>query len=270
MNTSRMAALFGKELRELRSNLAAIVPVVVLIAVCIAVPLVVLVVVPRVSGQSIAEDRDIARVVAMASSRDAILRELPPRAATEAFFFQQFMLLFILAPIVGAVTLAAYSVVGEKQGRTLEPLLTTPITPAELLLAKVAAAFAPALVIEVIGLAAYVVLVAAFAEPGVLGALLTPRSAILVGLIGPLASLAALQMTIAVSSRVSDPRSAQQIAVLLVLPLVGMLVGQIIGAFFVPAWGLLLVASGLAVVWVILLLLGVALFDRERILTSWK
>ena len=57
------------------------------------------------------------------------LAQLPPAAAAEAFFFQQFLLLFLVAPIVGAVSLAAYSVVGEKQGRTLEPLLTTPITP---------------------------------------------------------------------------------------------------------------------------------------------
>ena len=75
----------------------------------------------------------------------------------------------------------------------------------------------------------------------------------MVGLVGPLASLAALQMTIAISSRVNDPRSAQQIAVLLVLPLVVMLVGQIAGAFIVTTPVLLMVSLALAVFWLALI-----------------
>ena len=101
-------------------------------------------------------------------------------------------------------------------------------------------------------------------------ALFTGRSAILVGLLGPFASLAALQMTIAISSRVNDPRSAQQIAVLLVLPLVIVLVGQIAGAFVITSTVLLLMSLALGAVWVLLILFSVALFERETILTRWK
>lgn len=225
---------------------------------------------PAVTGQSLAGDRGIAQVVEAARERMPALAGLPFEAAVQSFLFQQFLLLFLLAPIVGAVSLAAYSVVGEKQGKTLEPLLTTPITAAELLLGKVLACVLPALVAELVGLAAYVGLMAAFAEPGVLATLATARSAVLVGLVGPLASLAALQMTIAVSSRVNDPRTAQQVAVVLVLPLVGLLIGQVIGAFLIPTWGLVAVAAALAALWGLLLLFGVALFDRERVLTGWR
>ena len=270
MSPHRIAVIMGKELREFRSNPAAIVPVAIMIALCIGIPFLILTVLPVATGKTLADDREIAQVVQFAQGRMPDLAALPPAAAAQAFLFQQFLILFLLAPIVGAVSLAAYSVVGEKQGRTLEPLLTTPITAAELLLGKVLACILPALVIEIIGLGLYGLLMAAFAEPGVLGALLTARSAVLVVLIGPLAALAALQMTIAVSSRVNDPRSAQQVAVLLVLPLVGMLIGQIIGAFIIPTWGLLVIASVLAALWGILIVFGVALFDRERILTGWK
>jgi ABC-2 type transport system permease protein len=270
MNVRRITVIMGKELSEFRSNPVAVAPVVIMIALCIGIPFLLLTVLPAVTGQSLADDREIGRVVELAQERLPGLRELPPSAAAQAFLFQQFLLLFLLAPIVGAVSLAAYSVVGEKQGRTLEPLLTTPITAAELLLGKVLACILPALVIEVLGLVLYALLMAAFAEPGVLGALLTTRSAVLVVFVGPLAALVALQMTIAVSSRVNDPRSAQQVAVLLVLPLVGVLVGQIIGAFIIPTWGLMAIAGALAAAWGILVLFGVALFDRERILTGWR
>lgn len=140
----------------------------------------------------------------------------------------------------------------------------------ELLLAKVLASFLPSIAIEGIGLLLYLLLVAALAEPGVVAALVTFRSLVLVGLIGPLAALAALQLTIAVSSRVNDPRSAQQIAVLLVLPLVLLLIGQIAGAFVVTTTILLLLAGALGAVWLLLILFSVALFDRERILTRRK
>jgi ABC-2 type transport system permease protein len=270
MNIPRIRTLIAKELREFRSNPAAVLPVVVLVVVCVALPFFVLLVIPRVTGESLGSDRTIRTVVALAARTQPQLALLPPAAAAEGFLFQQFLLLFLVAPIVGAVSLAAYSVVGEKQGRTLEPLLTTPITAAELLIAKVLASFLPSVAVEAVGLVAYVGLVVQFGAPGAAGALMSARSFVMVGLVGPLASLAALQMTIAISSRVNDPRSAQQIAVLLVLPLVIMLVGQIAGAFIVTTTILLFVSAALAVLWFALILISTALFQRETILTRWK
>jgi ABC-2 type transport system permease protein len=270
MNARRIAALMTKELREMRSNPAAILPVVLLIAVCLVLPFFVAIVLPAMTGESLTSDRTISEVMAYARSRLPGLETLPPESAAQAFLFQQFLFLFLVAPIVGAVSLAAYAVVGEKQGRTLEPLLTTPLTTAELLVSKVLAAFLPALAIEFFGLALYVALTVGVAAPGVASTLVSGRSLILVALLGPLASLAALQLTIAISSRVNDPRSAQQIAVLLVLPLVLMLVGQVAGAFVITSSMLLALCAGLAAIWLLLVSFSVALFDRESILTRWK
>ena len=55
-------------------------------------------------------------------------------------------------PITGAMALAAHAIVGEKQARTLEPLLATPITTTELLVAKVLGALVPTLAISAAGL----------------------------------------------------------------------------------------------------------------------
>jgi ABC-2 type transport system permease protein len=270
MNVDRIVTLMGKELREFRANPGVIVPVLLTIAICTFLPFLVVDVLPKVTGQAITNDRGLQMIVDAARPRMPGLAALAQGAAIEAFFFQQFLLLFLIAPIVGAVSLAAYTVVGEKQGRTLEPLLTTPISSTELLVAKALAAFLPTLAIEAAGLCMYFVLVAWLGSPGVLASLLSLRTIVLLGVLGPLASLAALQATIAVSSRVNDSRSAQQIAVFVVLPLFTLLIGQVTGAFILGSGALLVLSAAVAVAWVLLVMLSVALFERETILTRWK
>lgn len=270
MSVDRIRTIIGKEVREFRANPSVLLPVALLMIVCVTLPVLVLIIVPRLTGETMSSDQGLRRLVETMLPRLPELAGLGFDAAIEAFMFQQFLILFLLTPVVGAVSLAAYSVVGEKQGRTLEPLLTTPITTGELLLAKVLSSLLPSLVFEALGVAAYLVIIRTLATPGVFDAVLTLRSALLVIVIGPLAALAALQLTIAVSSRMTDIRGAQQMAVIIVLPLVALLIGQLVGAFFIPAAGLLLVGAVLAVIWVFLLLLSVAMFDRETILTRWK
>ncbi|PYQ70188.1 MAG: hypothetical protein DMG04_25665 [Acidobacteria bacterium] len=129
----RMRALLAKELLDLARNRVALVPVALVTAVSIVVPLIVIVTVPAMTGRSLAEGSglaDAARLLGIATT-------LSDEALTQLFLFQQFLLLFLVTPITGAMSLAAHAVVGEKQARTLEPLLATPITTLELLVAKV-------------------------------------------------------------------------------------------------------------------------------------
>jgi ABC-2 type transport system permease protein len=269
VSVDRVTTLIGKELREFRASPAQLIPVVLLVVVCTVLPFLIVLVLPWATGQSLTSDKTLRQVLALAQARSPRLTALPPDIAAEVFLFQQFLLLYLIAPIVGAVSLAAYSVVGEKQGRTLEPLLTTPMSTAEILIAKVLASFLPSLVIEAVGLCIYFTLIAVLTSSSIMWSLISVHSLLLVGVLGPFASLAALQATIAVSSRVNDPRSAQQVAVLLILPLVGMVVGQIAGTFFLTTAMLLLVCLAMIAAWVALILLSVALFERETILTRW-
>ena len=52
--------------------------------------------------------------------------------------------------------------------------------------------------------------------------------------------------------------------------LIGMLIGQIAGVFFVTTAILLLLCAAMMGAWVVLILLSVALFERETILTRWN
>ncbi len=262
----RIRALIAKEFLDLARNRAALVPVVLVTLLSLATPFVVILAVPALVGRPIGDDPALARISGALGIASAGRSDV----AVEAFLFQQFLLLFLLTPITGAMSLAAHAIVGEKQARTLEPLLATPITTAELLVAKVLGSLVPTLAISLAGLVLYLVGIALFAHPGVLAALATGRTAVLVLILGPAAALVALQAAIVISSRVNDPRTAQQFGVLIILPLTVVFVAQFTGAWLLTAPVLALAGAGLAGIWAVLTVVSVGLFDRDTILTRWR
>ncbi len=269
MNTTRVLALLGKELLDLRGRPGIFVPGILTGAIAIFMPIFIAVIIPAVTGERLSDSADFQ--IALDLYRDQPwTRLLDPEAAIQSTLFQQFLMLLILSPVSAAMSLAAHSVIGEKQARSLEPLLATPITTLELLVAKVLGAFLPALALSLVCFAVDVAAAALFARPGVFLALLTPRALGVLFLIGPMASLTALTIAVCVSSRANDPRSAQQLSVLVVLPLTALLIAQITVGFVVTVPIILLITGALALINTALMGLGVSLFDRETILTRWK
>jgi ABC-2 type transport system permease protein len=177
---------------------------------------------------------------------------------------------FLLMPITGAMALAAHAINGEKQARTQEPLLATPVTTAELLMAKVLGALAPTLAISAAGVLFYFIGIGLLAEPGVLRAMMTLRTWILLGVIAPATALVSLQAALVISSRVNDARTAQQFGVLVIVPLTIVLVAQFSGTLWLSSTTLALAGLGLIVLWILLTIVSISLFDRETILTRWR
>lgn len=189
----------------------------------------------------------------------------------QVFIVNEFLLLFMMLPLAIPAAISAYSIVGEKTTRCLEPLLATPITTTELLVGKAAAAAVPAIVAT---WAAFLVFAVGarliVPDPVVFARILAPQWLIAVFLVGPLMALAAVNVSIIISSRVSDPRAAEQISMLVLIPLLAIFFGQMAGLFLLNAQLILLTGLVLALVDVGLLYLGVGLFQREAILTKWK
>jgi ABC-2 type transport system permease protein len=265
---NRILALLGKELADLRRNPGLFWPALLTGAISIVLPFVIAIVIPAVTHEPLAASSDFQIAAEMYRTQPGT-RALDPGGAIEAWIFQQFLPLLVLAPVAGSMSAAAYSVIGEKQARTLEPLLVTPITTFELLVAKVLGALVPAFALTVACYTVYIAGVAAIARPDVYWILLAPRSLGVVFLIGPLAALAALQLAVCVSSRVNDARSAQQIGALIILPLAALLVAQLTGTVMLTVPVILVISGGLLVLNAALVRIGVTLFDRESILTRW-
>ena len=266
---TRIRAVLAKEIADLRKNPAVFAPAVLTGFISILLPFFVAILVPYLAGERLSDSSDFKLALEMYKEQPS-MRGLDPEGAVQAWIFQQFLVLLVLTPVAGSMSLAAYTVIGEKQARTLEPLLATPITTFELLTAKVLGSLLPALVLSVACFATYVAGVALLARAWVFTVLLTPRSLGVIFVLGPLATLAALQLAVCVSSRVNDARSAQQIGALIILPIAGLLIALLTGSVVLTTPVILGIAMVLTAVNIGLMLVGVALFDRESILTRWK
>ena len=265
----RIRALAEKDARELIRNPGAILPAVAMMFGSLFPAFLVTIGVPMIAGTAL-EDGEFADLVGGVLPSMPELAGLSGNALIQAVVFHQFALLLLLVPVVAATALATHAVVGEKQAKALEPLLATPISTKELLAAKTLTPFVFALSLTWLSAALYVAGIAAFGEPGVWRVVLGMRTLVLFVILGPLVELAALQVSVITSSRAHDPRSAQQLTALLILPITAIFVAQLIGAFVIPAPALLLGGAVLLALNALLLWVGVRVFQRETILTRWR
>src|SRR5215467_5752281 len=114
------------------------------------------------------------------------LRNVPAAALGQIFILRQFAILMLFVPIITALAIAAHSIIGEKQARSLEPLLATPISTAQLLLAKSLSAVLPAVGVTWVGFTIYALAIHFMALSGVLTSVLNVTTLLLMLVICPL------------------------------------------------------------------------------------
>jgi ABC-2 type transport system permease protein len=135
----------------------------------------------------------------------------------------------MLIPTVVPLTMAIYSVIGEKTARTLEPLLATPVGVGELLFAKSLASTIPSVIVTWIAYGIYLLSVVTIGSQAAARAVTAPRWAFAILVMVPLLTLLSVNLGILISTRVNDVRVAQQIGGLVVVPVVGLGIAQVTG-----------------------------------------
>ena len=234
MSTTRIRAIFRKELRDYRRNNSIVVAMVILPLIFLIQPLV------QIFSLS-------------ASSAGTLAHKVP--------------LLYMLGiPALVPAALAASTVVTERQLGTLEPVLTTPIRRDELLLAKALAVLAPGLAVSYGVFLVSALAIELFADPAVASAVLRGPELLAQALFTPLVAAWSIWVGIAISSRTRDTRVAQQLSMLASLPMV--LVAALIAVDVIHASAGLAFALGAALVlfdvqgWRIVS----PMLDRERLI----
>lgn len=258
----RAMAVFWKDALDLRKNRGLLWSMATLPAVLTFIPVFIV--------WSYANKPDDPNLKAMAYFYDVTV----PAERAVAFLIEKVLIdwfsLYLMMPVFIPVLIASHSVAGEKEKRTLEPLLASPVTGLELLVGKSLASLIPALFLSFTSFAVFCVAVDIVAWPVFQGPVL-PNTTWWVGvfLIAPIFAFFGNGVAVLVSMRVGDARLAQQISGLFVLPLVGLAGGQFAGYLsagpqYYAVIGAIVLVFDAALLWV-----SVRLFDRERLISRW-
>jgi|SRR5579862_635907 len=238
MSRTRVMAIVRKEFRDYRRNRYMLVTMAVIPVIFLLQPLI-------------------------------YILSLPPETAVPLSHKHELLYMLAIPALVPSI-IAAASVVTERQQGTLEPVLTTPIRREEFLLAKALAPLLPAVTVSYAVYGLFVVIIELFAHTGVASALLQAPVILAQVIFTPLLALWSIWVGIAISTRTSDIRAAQQLSVLGNLPLVAL---STLIAFNViqPTLGLALAFGAALIVfdrlgWRVVS----AMFDRERLVTDTR
>jgi ABC-type Na+ efflux pump permease subunit len=236
MSTRRTMAIVRKELRDYRRNRYMLVTMAIIPMVFLAQPLI-------------------------------YILDLPA-AATVPLSHKHELLYMLAIPVLVPSIVAAASVVTERQQGTLEPVLTTPIRREEFLLAKALAPLLPGVVVSYLVYGLFVIVIELFAHAGVASALLQGPVVLVQVIFTPLLAAWSIWVGIAISTRSSDIRAAQQLSVISNLPIVAL--NTLLAFNAIHATTQLALALGIALL--VLDRLGwrvvSAMFDREKLITG--
>lgn len=264
MRPDIVRAVVGREFAELIRNRLLLLTIIVPPVVLTIAPLIVGTFVQ--GGERALPDSLLRQILAQRPEWAAFT----PREIAAAFAIQQFLIYFLLLPAYIPLSIAAFSIIGEKQSRSLEAVLATPIRTSELLAGKAVSALVPGLIAGWLTYVVFAVLARLQYGPHLIAVVSDPSWVTGVFLLGPALGLLSVVAGIIVSSRVNDPRTAQQIGSVIVIPIVAFTLLQSTGTLIVGASGYLFAAAVVAVIALAGLRLGTALFGRETILTRWR
>jgi ABC-2 type transport system permease protein len=182
----------------------------------------------------------------------------------------QFRFFVLVIPAMVANVFATLSIVEEKMTRTLEPLLATPVRTWELLVGKILSGAIPALAVTWASTGIFVLLTISLGWGPLLRWVIDPSWYLSIFLLTPAVSILSFALGVIGSSRASDAKAAQNLAVLVVLPLFALIAVQVIGLVRFTPFLTLGLSVGITALDGLLLRLAVRLFARESILIRWR
>jgi ABC-2 type transport system permease protein len=261
----QIRTIVGKEWADMIRYKLVLYVVIFVPLLMTAIPVVML----AIMRQAPVSQRDLEEMGRMMGN--PIFAGMAPAEAIQSVMASNMLILFLIMPLMVPVTIASYSIVGEKVSRSLEPLLATPVTTTQLLLGKGFAAAAPGIAMTWVCYGVFLVFARFFSvSDRVFSIFIHPMWLIAMFVLSPLLTVMAVNVGIIVSSRTSDPRAAEQLGSLIVLPLMILFIGVVAGFIMLNSTTFWLTSAVVALIDVGLIYVGVLLFQRETILTRWK
>ncbi len=164
-------------------------------------------------------------------------------------------------PISFSLVIALETFVGEKERNSLEPLLATPLTDAQLYLGKTLAAMIPPLLAAYLGIAVYLVGLYFFK-----GWTPSPVLLLLMILLTTAECVVMVSGAVVLSSQTTSVRAANLLASFIIIPMALLVQGEALIMFYANYDVLWWIVLFLLVVDVVLVRMGIHIFNREELL----
>lgn len=271
MRIQKAILIFKKDWRELRRNWQVILPIVIVpLMLSVLLPILIMVI-PNITEMSGSTLEDFSLIIENLPNhvRNELIGITDKQVMIYVISLYFFAPFFLIIPLMASSVIASDSFAGEKERKTIEALLATPLSDSELFLGKILVSFITSMIVTIISFVIYSSIVNAISFMMFDGKLLLPNLVWIMLIFGvaPTLALASIGLTVLISVRVKGFREAQQISVVLILPILMLIFGQIFGAIIFGPMLVGLLILILAFIDVLTFQLGVKLFKREEILS---
>ena len=173
-----------------------------------------------------------------------------------------FLLLVVgFFPMSFSLIIALETFVGEKERKSLEPLLATPLTDAQLYLGKMVAVLVPPLLAAYLGMTVY--MVGLYFNVGWLPTWQLLNQTVLLTTVQGVIMVSA---AVVISSQTTSVRAANLLASFIIVPMALLIQGEAAALFWGNHVGLWWLILALAITAVVLVRMGLHLFKREELM----
>lgn len=272
MRIKKAMLVFNKDWREIRRNWQIVLPIVVVpLMISVFLPVIVTVIPSIAATQGGSLNGFETLIENLPNHIQQQLAGMTEQQVTiyilAIYFFAPF---FLIIPLMASGVIAADSFAGEKERKTIEALLATPISDGELFLGKMLVSFIPSMIVTIISFAVYTTIFDVMAYGIFNGILLLPTIdwILLIFGLAPTVALASIGLTVMVSAKVKGVREAQQISVVLLIPVLALVFGQVAGAIIFGPMVILALTGLFVLIDFAVFRAGVKLFRREEILSK--
>ncbi len=271
MNMHKAWLVFRKDWLEIKRNWQVLLPIIILPLIFSVVFPIVIIFVSNAPTQDMS-NQDFQSLIANLSPdvQAQIAQFTPTQVGVYLMVLYFFAPFFLIIPIMASSVMGSDSFAGERERKTIEALLATPISDSELLLGKILVSFIPAMIVTLVSFGVYATIVDVITFGMFNGMLLLPNVNFLIMILGvaPTLALCSIGLTVIISAKVKGFKEAQQISVILLLPVLGLVFGQMSGVLILGPLVLAALIGVLALVDVAVFYFGVKIFQREEILSK--
>lgn len=275
MNKNALFAIVKKDIKAVTASVQMWLPMVIVPAVfVIGLPLIILLI---FSTQDISSNPSnvqyierVLRMLPQGAIRDELMSfDTLNQKMTYFFLNYSFAPMFLLIPSLVSTIIASNSFVGEKERKTLESLLYSPLSEGEMLFAKVLASFIPSMVISIASVVVYGLIIDLVGYP-LFNKIIFPTSnwLVLVLWIVPSITLFSIYLCVLISAKVKGFQESQQMSILVILPVMGLFIAQMTGFMVLSNW--ILLGAGLVLFGIDFLLIRLSprFFSRQSLFMS--